>query len=105
LTPNGAKLYVTNARSNSVSVINTATDTVLKTILNVGPEPRGIAISNDGDADDSDETVYVTQFLSLPVAGKIDGADDAKAGHVTVISTATDTVVGQVTLNPLADNR
>ena len=74
-------------------MIDTTTDTVVRTISNVGPEPRGLAITNDGDSDDNDETVYVTQFLSLPVAGKIDGADDAKAGHVTVISTATDTVV------------
>ena len=103
LTPNGQKLYVTNARSNTVSVINTATNTVVRTIGNVGFEPRGIAIGNDGDADDLDETVYVTQFLSLPIAGKIDGADDAKAGHVTVISAATDTVTADVALNPIAD--
>ena len=103
LTPNGKKLYVSNARSNSVSVIDTATDTVIKTIFNVGPEPRGIAITNDGDSDDTDETVYVTQFLSLPIAGKVDGQDDAKAGHVTIISSATDTVTGGVTINPLAN--
>src|SRR5215472_1312250 len=30
-------------------------------------------------------------------------ADDAKAGHVTAISTATDTVIGDIVLNPLAD--
>src|SRR5207237_3789637 len=71
LTPNGKKLYVSNSRSDSVSVIDTTTDTVIRTIQNVGPEPRGIAISNDGDADDNDETVYVTQFLSLPIAGKV----------------------------------
>jgi YVTN family beta-propeller protein len=103
LTPNGKKLYVSNARSNNISVIDTATDTVIKTIANVGFEPRGLAISNDGDADDNDETLYVTQFLSLPIAGKVDGQDDAKAGHVTVISTATDTVIADATLNPIAD--
>ncbi|MBI2680946.1 MAG: YncE family protein [Candidatus Solibacter usitatus] len=103
LTPNGKKLYVTNSRSESVSVIDTATDTVTKTIFGVGPEPRGLAITNDGDADDNDETVYVTQFLSLPISGKVDGRDDAKAGHVTVISTATDLVTGSVTINPLVD--
>ena len=86
-----------------MSVIDTTTDTVIKTILNVGPEPRGIAITNDGDLDDNDETVYVTQFLSLPVAGKVDGQDDAKAGHVTVISTATDLVTAAVTINPIAN--
>ncbi len=103
LTPNGSKLYVANARSNSVSVIDTATDTVVKTINNVGIEPRGLAISNDGDDDDIDETVYVTQFLALPVAGKVDGADDAKAGKVTVLSAATDSVIAEATLQPIAD--
>jgi YVTN family beta-propeller protein len=125
LTPNGRKLYVTNARSNTVSVIDTLTDQVIKTIHNVGFEPRGIAITNSGyvcpaiedDGDDGasassaansstcneHETAYVTQFLSLPIAGKIDGADDAKAGHVTVISTATDEVIADATINPIAD--
>jgi YVTN family beta-propeller protein len=104
LTPNGRRLYVANARSNTVSVIDTATDTVIKTIANVGPEPRGLAITNDGDQYDDDETLYVTQFLSLPIAGKIDGADDAKAGHVSVVSTATNTVVADIAVNPIADS-
>lgn len=103
LTPTGRKLYVTNARSNTVSVIDTATLRVTATIANVGPEPRGIAITNAGSGDDSIETVFVTQFLSLPVDGKSDGADDAKVGHVTVISAATDTVVSDIVINPLAD--
>lgn len=103
LTPNGKKLYVSNSRSDSVSVIDTATDTVTATITGVGPEPRGIAITNNGDGADDDETVYVTQFLSLPVAGKVDGQDDAKAGHVTVISSATNTVTGNITINPIAN--
>jgi YVTN family beta-propeller protein len=104
LTPNGRRLYVANARSNSVSVIDTATDAVIVTIANVGPEPRGLAITNDGDEYDDDETLYVTQFLSLPVAGKIDGADDAKAGHVSVVSTASNTVVADIAVNPIADS-
>ena len=103
LTPNGTRLYVSNARSNTISVIDTALDQVVQTIVNVGIEPRGLAITNDGDADDNDETLYVTQFLSLPVSGKVDGQDDAKAAHVTVISTATNNVTGQVTINPIAD--
>jgi YVTN family beta-propeller protein len=102
LTPNGRRLYVANARSNSVSVIDTATDAVIKTISDVGPEPRGLAMTNDGDQYDDDETLYVTQFLSLPIAGKIDGADDAKAGHVSVVSTASNTVVADIAVNPIA---
>lgn len=104
ITPNGKKLYVTNARSSSLSIIDTATDSVIKTVLDVGLEPRGVAITNDGDADDVDETVYVTQFLAVPSGpGVIDGGDDSKVGFVTALSAATDTVVGSVRLNPLAD--
>jgi len=43
----GPSLYVTNVLSNSVSVIDTATNTVKKTIP-VGESPRGVAISPDG---------------------------------------------------------
>ena len=66
LTPNGTKLYCANARSASISVINTATNTVVKTIVGVGLEPRGLAVSNDNDNSDLDETLYVTQFISHP---------------------------------------
>jgi uncharacterized protein (TIGR03437 family) len=104
LTPSATKLYVANARSNSISVIDTAGLRVMKTIANVGFEPRGIAITNAGSGDDSVETVFVTQFLALPSApGKIDGSDDSKNGRVTVISVASDTVTGEIVLNPLAD--
>ena len=102
ITPSGKKLYVANARSNSVSVIDTTTNQVIKTISDAGIEPRGIAITNSGGAD-SLETIFVTQFLALPAPGKQDGFDDAKTGRVTVISGATDTVTGTITLNPLAD--
>ena len=102
LTPNGKKLYVSNSRSNSISVIDTTSDTVTKTIA-VNAEPRGLAITNDGDADDNDETVYITHFLSFPVAGKIDGQDDAKVGRVSVLSTSTDSVSSVIAVNPIAD--
>jgi YVTN family beta-propeller protein len=104
LTPQGRKLYVANARSNSVSVIDTTSPNyTVRTIANVGFEPRGIAITNGG-TDDSQETVFVTQFLALPVQGKLDGADDAKAAKVTVISAGNDTVTSEITINPIADS-
>lgn len=105
LSQSGKKLYVTNARSNTVSVIDTATNTVTKTIANVGPEPRGIAITPKPGGSDGDQTVYVTNFLALPASPTaLDGADDAKVGYVTIISVASDTVTGQVKLNPVADS-
>ena len=105
LTPTAQKLYVANARSNSVTVIDTTDYRVLKTITNVGFEPRGIAITNSGGTGaDTLETVYVTQFLALPTAAdKIDGSDDSKNGRVTIISAASDTITGEILLNPIAD--
>jgi YVTN family beta-propeller protein len=102
-TPNGSKLYVANARSNTVSVVDPSSLAVLRTITGVGQEPRGIAITNDGDTDDGDEKVYVTQFFGVDRAGALVGADDYKEGHVAVIATATDTVTKQAVLNPMAD--
>ena len=102
LTPNGKRLYVANARSNSISCIDTATDTVVATVTGMR-EPRGLAVTNDGDADDTDETLYVTSFLSTLAAGKVDGQDDAKNGTVTVIATGTNTVTASVVVNPLAN--
>ena len=103
LTPDGAKLYVANFMSDTVSVINTTTDQVIRTIpVPAGnPKPRAIAISADGK-------VYVTSFLArLRDDGRTidqkEGRDDGKEGRVTVISSTTDTVIGSVVLNPLAD--
>ncbi len=118
LTPNGTKLYVTNARSDDISVISTATNTVIRTIRLQAPvpcpecppcptcplfEPRGVAITSDGDGDDADEKVYVTQFNSVDRPGTIIGADDYKEGRVLVISAASDTVARTVVLAPMAN--
>jgi YVTN family beta-propeller protein len=102
LTPNGSRLYVANARSNTVSVIDTSTNTVVAT-RPVGLEPRGLAVTHDGDADDTDEKLYVTSFLAFPIAGRAPGRDDAGEGHVTVISTATDTVIATAIVQPMTN--
>ena len=104
LTPNGSKLYVSNARSNSVSVIDTRTNRVIRTINNVGFEPRGLAITNDLDNEDDDETVFVTQFLALPLGAKLDGEDDSKIGLVTRIRVVSDQVDSTSAVLPLADS-
>jgi len=103
LTPNGRKLYVANARSNDISVINTANNQVVGLITGVGLEPRGMAVTSDGDGDDQDEKLYVTQFNSVDRPNTIIGADDYKEGRVTVISTLNDSVVKEVVLAPIAD--
>jgi YVTN family beta-propeller protein len=107
-TPNGKKLYVANARSNTVSVIDPVALTVTETISGVGLEPRGVAITNDGDDQDDDEKVYVTQFLGQDRAGVFTGsiligADDYKEGRVAVLSTADNKLIKQAVIAPMAD--
>ena len=68
--------YITNGESNTVSVIDTATNTVTATVP-VGSEPEGIAVSPDGTG------VYVANL---------------KSNTVSVIDTATNTVTATVSV-------
>ena len=66
----GTYAYISNSGSSNVSVIDTATDTVIATV-NVGSDPHGVAVSPDG--------------LNVYVA-------NAGSDSVSVIDTATNTV-------------
>jgi YVTN family beta-propeller protein len=88
LTPNNTKLYVSNWVDGNISVIDPTSLAVTSTIdLNatiaatgfLGPDvaaaprpalahPRGIAITNNGDGNDADETVYVTEWFAVRTA-------------------------------------
>lgn len=109
LSPNGTRLYVANSVSNSVTVIDTTDDSVVTTIPidpnAEGIHPRSLAITNDGDADDTDETVIVAMFFSSLVAGKTgldEGQDDSREGRAVGIQCSDNTVVGVVSLAPMA---
>ncbi len=68
--------YVTNAGSNTVSVIDAATNTVTATV-NVGSNPEGVAVNPDGTK------VYVANFGNLN-------------NNISVIDTATNTVIASI---------
>jgi len=111
-TPAGAKpfAYVANAGSNTVSVIDTATNTVVATVP-VGALPSGVVITPDGTRayvsgfpasviDTATNTVVAT----LPMSGGVAAftPDGTRAylttggNAVSVIDTATNTVVATV---------
>ena len=56
MTPDGAFVYVAGFNSNTVSVIDTATNTVTATVP-VGGRPSGVAVTPDG------AFVYVANLL------------------------------------------
>jgi len=76
-TAAGGFAYIANRNSNNVSVINTATNTVVTTIP-VNVNPSGVAINPDGSK------VYVA---------------NATSGNISVISTSTNAVVSTITVN------
>jgi len=74
ITPNGAFAYVGNTCDSTISVINTATNTVVATVA-VGSQPQNMALTPDG------ALAYTSNFMT---------------GNLSVIDTATNTVVDTV---------
>jgi len=61
VSPDGTRVYVANINSNTISVISTATNTVLTTI-SVGQSPLGVCFSPDG------KRAYVTHITTSSVS-------------------------------------
>jgi hypothetical protein len=121
ISPLGGHVYVANWANGTVSDVNVsgATMTVARTIDLNGPlaatgslgptvgagsarpglaHPRAIVITNNGDASESDETVYVTEFFAQQVAAgvtlpaDISRTDIDHRGLVYYFNAATPTV-------------
>ncbi len=104
VTPNGTRLYVANHTNKTVSVINTDTLAVIATI-NLPGFPQAIAITNDGDGDDNDETVYVTEFFAETIeGGRGEAFDDGKEAFVDAFTVGNPGSLTRITLSPLANS-
>ncbi len=97
-----AFLFIANHTEGSVGVINTAEQTFIGAFP-IGGNPTAIAITNDGDRDDFDETVFVTQFFAEPIlGGSGEGFDTGKRGIVTALA-LPNLVPVRIPLSPLSD--
>lgn len=122
LTPTGAHVYVTSWVDGTVWVVDSASLALEKT-LDLNPallatgllgdvaarpalaHPRSLAITNDGDGDDADESVLVTEYYAqrtTPEAADGSNADTARVGLVYRVSTY-DGSIKTIELLPLAD--
>ncbi len=99
LSPTGAIAAIANFGEGTVTFVNTADMSVLGTTV-VGGNPRALAISNDGDGDDLDEKVYVTQFFGEATA---EVSDTGRTGKVMAIDLSTRAVTSTISLSPIAD--
>lgn len=119
ISPNNTTLYVTNWVDGTVSVIDAQTMSVTSTIdlnaalaasgllgMNVASRPalahpRALAITNDGDADDKDEKLYVTEWFAQRTGPEtVITADTNKKGVVYAINVGT-SMVSLVDLPPV----
>ncbi|MDB4930379.1 MAG: hypothetical protein JWM10_2863 [Myxococcaceae bacterium] len=111
LSPSGRTVYVANWGEGTVSVVDAATLAVSDTLdlnatlvrggyLGAGAaarhglaHPRALAMTNDGDADDADETLYVTEFFAqrrnTPGPAGLERFDQSHVGLVYRYTVAT----------------
>jgi DNA-binding beta-propeller fold protein YncE len=115
LTPNGSLLYVANHTEGTVSIVVTSNplNPILDGAVTVGRNPTALAITNDGDEDDADETVFVTQifaelnpdFVDPTFNGNGEARDLGKQGVVQAFPAANaNPPITKIPLKPLADS-
>jgi YVTN family beta-propeller protein len=84
LSPSGKLAYVTVSSSDEVAVIDLTIKAIVKYIP-VGRMPWAIAVTDDGDDEDTDEAIIITHRLArLRPDGK-EATDDGKEGWLSVI--------------------
>jgi YVTN family beta-propeller protein len=102
LSPSGDRVFVTNWNDGTVSVVDAASMKAKKPIdLNpalvaggylgdIEPRPalahpRSIAVSNDADADDDDEALYVTEYFAQQVDPEAPDGSNADVRNVGLV--------------------
>ena len=114
LTPNGTLLYVANHTEGTVSIIDTSNplNPILDGAVPVGRNPTAIAITNNGDGDDADETVFVTEIFAeldpdfvdpFGVGGEMRDLGKRGVVHAFPAGNANPPIT-KITLSPLADS-
>ncbi|MCA9574864.1 MAG: YncE family protein, partial [Myxococcales bacterium] len=98
LSPTGRFLYVSSWTGGALHILDTTTRDV--TSVDLGGAPYAVCVTNDGDQEDVDETVYVTDFYSQPGTGR-EGTDGSRTGRVFRLD-ADGNSLGEVTLSPVA---
>jgi YVTN family beta-propeller protein len=74
VTPDGSRVYVANRNSGTVSVIDTATNTVVGSPIPVGGLPMGVAVIPDAETG----TCRVVKYRPF---GQFDAVADYSADH------------------------
>ena len=93
ISPDGSHLYVTNYGPDTVSVIDTGTNTVVKTVA-VGKDPIGGALSPDGayfyTANSNDTVTVIDTATNTKVTSfSVDPKPETNVHHIAVSADGT----------------
>lgn len=122
LTPGGTRAWVANWVDGTLTGVDTASMQVTSTLdlneplvatgllgdVKARPalaHPRSIAITNDGDQDETDESIYVTEYFAQRIEAEGDNganADVAKTGLLYKVKLA-DKTISTIRLAPIGD--
>lgn len=86
LSPSGRTAYVSVSSADEVAVVNLAAGKVVDR-LPVGRMPWAVAVTDDGDTDDHDETIIVSHRLARLRPGAREATNDGKEGWLTLLTT------------------
>ena len=106
ITPSGKHAFVALHTTGHIAVVD-LTKLETRHFIETGGNPQAVAITNDGDGDDSDERVYVTRMFGEQITPtRPDGFDDAKQGVIDTFTVgeglAGQPHVEQINIRPLA---
>ncbi len=96
LSPSGQLAYVTVSSTNEVAVVDLENKAVTKRI-STGYLPWAIAVTDNGDANDHDETIIVTHHLARLREGGSEGKNDGKEAWLTIIK---DNEIQEISISP-----
>lgn len=104
MSPSGKLLVVAEFGESRVSVVDTATMTILSSVE--VRNPRAVAITNDGDGDDTDEKVVVTEFYGEVQDAEDEGQDNSRQGVVRIYNLGATSITPfqKVNFAPVAVN-
>jgi YVTN family beta-propeller protein len=99
LSPTGAILYVAESAEGRVAVVNTTSMTEVAAI-DAPKNPRALAVTNDGDLDDTDELIIVPEFFGEAGPGE-EATDTSRSGRVRIYDASTLAPTTPITLAAL----
>lgn len=97
LDPTGERVFVTLPDLHTVLVLDTQAFAVRAT-LPVDPFPESIVVSDDGDAEATDESIYVGHRFAVPTAAGDARGSTGQEGQISVIAAADPQIVRTVAI-------